>query len=64
MEEVFLCDALNVGKEDTSKADFSIFVGGLIDIPYFDGDIKFCSGKRVFSDKLPVDAEDVCTTVN
>ena len=64
MKEMFLCDAFDVGKEGADEVDFLIFIGGLVNIPYFDGDIKFCSGKGVFSDKLPVNAGDVCTTVN
>ena len=61
---MFLCDTFDVGKEGAGEVDFPIFIGDLINIPYFDGDIKFCSGERVFSDKLPVNAGDVCTTVD
>ena len=64
MEEVFLCNAFNVGKEGVGEADFPIFVGGLVDISYFNGDIKFCGGEGAFSDELPVNAGDVSTTVN
>ena len=64
MEEMFLCNDFDVGKESASKADFLIFVGGLVDISYFDGDVKLCSGEGIFSDELPVDAGDVSTTVN
>ena len=64
MEEVFLYNTFYVGKESASKADFPIFVWGLVDVLYFDGDIEFCGGEGVLSDKLPVDARDFCTTVN
>ena len=64
MEEVFLCDAFYVDKEGAGEVDFPIFVWGLVDVSYFDGDIKFCGGKGVFSNKLPVNARDVCATIN
>ena len=63
MEEVFLCNIFYVGKEGASEADFPIFVWGLVDVLYFDGDIEFHGGEQVFSDKLPVDARDVYATV-
>ena len=61
---MFLCNAFNVGKEDAGEADFPIFVGGLVNVLYFNGDIKFRGGEGVFSDKLPVDAGDVSITVD
>ena len=64
MEEIFLCNAFYVGKEDASEVDFPIFVGGLVNVLYFDRDIEFHGGKKVFSDKLPIDARDVCATVD
>ena len=64
MEEMFLCNAFDVGKEGAGKVDFSIFVGGLVNISYFDGDIKFHSREGVFSDELPVNVGDVSTIVN
>ena len=64
MEEVFLCNVFDVGKKGASEADFPIFVGGLVNISYFDGDIEFCSGKGVFSDKLLVNAGAISTTVD
>ena len=64
MEEVFLCNAFNIGKEGAGEADFPIFVGGLVDILYFNGDIEFHGEKEVFSDELPVNVGDVSTIVN
>ena len=64
MEEVFLGDPFDVGKEGTGKTDFSAFVRGLVYVSDFDGNVKLCGGKGVFSDKLPVNARDVCTTVD
>ena len=64
VEEMFLYDAFYVGKEGAGEADFPVFVQDLINVLYFNGDIKFCGRKGVFSDKLPVDARDVCATVN
>ena len=64
IKEMFLCNTFYVDKEDAGEADFPIFVQGLVDASYFDGDIKFCDGEGVFSNKLPVDARDVCTTVD
>ena len=61
---MFLCNILNVGKKGAGEADFPVLVGGLVNVLYFDGDIKFCSGKGVFSDKLPVNTGDVSTTVD
>ena len=39
MKEMFLYNAFNICKEGAGKVDFSIFVGSLVDVPYFDGDI-------------------------
>ena len=64
VEEMFLHNTFYIGEEGTSEADFPIFVQGLVDILYFDGDIKFCDREGVFSDELPVDAQDVYTTIN
>ena len=64
VEEMFLHNTLYVGKKGAGKVDFPIFVQGLVNISYFDGNIKFHGGEGVFSNKLPVDAGDVCTTVN
>ena len=56
VEEVFLCNTFYVGKEGAGEADFPIFVQHLVNVSYFDGDIKFHGEEGVFSDKLPVDA--------
>ena len=64
MEEVFLGDPFNVGEEGTGEMNFSTFVQGLVYVSDFDGNVKLCGGKGVFSDQLPVDARDVCTTVD
>ena len=36
---MFLCNAFDVGEEGAGKVDFPIFVGGLVNILYFDGDV-------------------------
>ena len=64
MEEVFLSNPFDVGEESTGETNFSFFVRGLVYISDFDGNVKFCGGKGVFSDKLPVDARDVCATID
>ena len=47
MEEMFLYNAFDVGKEGAGKADFSIFV------LYFDGNIKFHSREGWYYCILP-----------
>ena len=64
MEEMLLSNSFNVGKQGTGETDFSIFVQGLIDVVDLDRVIEFHSGEGVFSHKLPVNAGDVCTTVD
>ena len=63
IEEMFLGNSFNVCIEGTSIADCTSFVHSLVDIVNSDGGGKFLSGELVFSDKLPIDAGDVCTRI-
>ena len=45
VEEMFLCNTFYVGKEGADEANFPIFVQDLIDVSYFNEDIKFCGGE-------------------
>ena len=64
MEKVLLYNVFFIGEESAGEIDFPVFVQGLVDVSYFDRNIKFCGGEEVLSDKLPANARDVCTTVN
>ena len=63
IEEMFLGDPFNICIESASIANCTSFVCSLIHIANSDGRGEFFSGKLVFSDKLPVYAEDICTRV-
>ena len=63
IEEVLLSDPFDVGVEGASVADCTGLVRGLINVANSDGGGEFFGGESVFSDKLLVDARDVCTRV-
>ena len=63
VEEMFLSNPFNVGIEGASVMDCTSFVCSLIHITNNDGRGKFLGEELVFSDKLPVDAGDICTRV-
>ena len=63
IEEVFLGNPFNVHIEGASIMNCISFVHSLIYITNCDREGEFFGGELVFSDKLPVNAEDVCTRI-
>ena len=64
VEEMFLGNPFNVGKKGAGVTNYAGFVCSLIYVANSDGGGEFLSGESVFSDKLLVNARDVCTGVN
>ena len=64
IEEMFLGDPFNVCVEGTSIANCTSLVCSLVNIANSDGGGELLGGESVLSDKLPVNAGDICTRVN
>ena len=63
VEKMFLGNPFDGGIEGAGVVNGTSFIRGLVYIVNSDGGGKFLGGEVVFSDKLPVDARDVCTRV-
>ena len=63
VEEVFLGNPFNVGIEGRDIPDDTGLVCCLVYVVNCNEGDKFFSGESMFSDKLPVNAGDVCTRV-
>ena len=64
MEVYLLYDPFNVDKEIIWKSDISILVWQGVCVSGMNRFGKFCGGKFVFTDRLPVDAGYVCSAIN
>ena len=63
IEEMLLGNPFNVHVKDASVANCTGFVCSLVNILNSDEGGEFFSRELVFSDKLPVNAGDICTGV-
>ena len=63
VEEMFLSDPFNVHIEGASAVDCTSFVCSLVYVVNCNRRDKFLGGEMVFSDKLSVNARDICTRI-
>ena len=63
IEEMFLGNSFNVYVEGAGVMNCTGLICGLVYVLDSDGGSEFLGGKSMFSDKLPVDAGDICIRV-